>query len=142
MFDNSSAAPTNGIRRVAARDLLSMRWGLIPDEQTGGFVTSDRALFSFNAAKIAALSVKHLVPSIGQLELVANGGLMGYGVNFFDQFRRAAVFVDKILKGAKPGDIPIEQATTFKLVLNLKTANALGLTVPDRLLASADEVIE
>jgi putative tryptophan/tyrosine transport system substrate-binding protein len=112
------------------------------DEQTGGFVMSDHALLGFNAAKIAALAVKHRVASIGQLELVANGGLMGYGVNFFDQFRRAAVFVDKILKGAKPGDIPIEQATTFKLVLNLKTAKALGLTVPSSLLATADEVIE
>jgi len=114
-------------------------WG---DEQTGGFVMSDHALLGFNAAEIAALAIKHRVPSIGQLELVANGGLMGYGVNFVDQFRRAAAFVDKILKGAKPGDIPIEQAATFKLVLNLKTAKALGLTIPDRLLATADEVIE
>jgi len=103
---------------------------------------SDHALLGFNAAEIAALAIKHRVPSIGQLELVANGGLMGYGVNFVDQFRRAAAFVDKILKGAKPGDIPIEQAATFKLVLNLKTAKALGVTIPDRLLATADEVIE
>ena len=67
---------------------------------------------------------------------------MAYGVNFTDLFRRAAVFVDKILKGAKPGDIPIEQATRFVTIVNLKTAKALGLEVPPTLLARADEVIE
>ena len=67
---------------------------------------------------------------------------MAYGVNFSDMFRRAAVFVDKILKGADPGDIPIEQATKFKIVLNLKTTKALGLDIPPTLHARADEVIE
>jgi putative tryptophan/tyrosine transport system substrate-binding protein len=112
------------------------------DEKTGGFVMSDHPLFGFNATKIAALAVKQRLPSIGALELPAGGGLMGYGVNFSDMFRRAAYFVDKILKGAKPGDIPVEQATTFKMVLNHKTAKALGLTIPDRLVAIADEMIE
>ncbi len=72
----------------------------------------------------------------------ASGGLIGYGVNFFDQFRHAAVFVDKILKGANPGDIPIEQATKFETIVNLKTAKALGIDIPPTLLAAADEVIE
>ena len=76
------------------------------------------------------------------MELPAGGGLIGYGVNFSVLFRRAAAFVDKILKGAKPGDIPVEQATKFKLVLNLKTAKALGLDLPATVLARADEVIE
>ena len=112
------------------------------DAQVGGFVASDHTRISFNAHAIAALAAKYRLPSIGPLELPASGGLMGYGVNFTDMFRRAAVLVDKILNGAKPGDIPIEQATTFKSVLNLKTAKALGVTVPDKLLATTDEVIE
>ena len=112
------------------------------DEQTGGLVMSDHGLLLANAITIATLAAKHRLPSIGPLELPAFGGLIGYGVNFPDLFRRAAYFVDKILKGAKPGDIPIEQPTRFKLVLNLKTAKALGLTIPDKLLAIADDVIE
>ena len=114
----------------------------LADEQIGGLVMSDYTLFIRNAAAIAAFAAQHRLPSIGPLELPASGGLMGYGVNFIEIFRRAAYFVDKILKGAKPGDIPIELPTRFKLVLNLKTAKALGLTIPDKLLSIADDVIE
>jgi putative tryptophan/tyrosine transport system substrate-binding protein len=70
------------------------------------------------------------------------GGLMSYGPNYSDQFRRAAELVDKILRGTKPGDIPVEQASRFELVVNLTTAKALGLTIPDSFLLRADEVIE
>jgi putative ABC transport system substrate-binding protein len=75
-------------------------------------------------------------------EYVDAGGLMSYGANFMDLYRRTAEFVDKILRGAKPSDIPVEQPTKFDLVLNLTTAKALGLPIPSSLLARADEVIE
>ena len=78
----------------------------------------------------------------GLREFAEAGGLISYGPNIGDQFRRVAVFVDKILRGAKPGDLPVEQATRFEVVINLKTAKALGLTIPPSLLARADQVIE
>ena len=93
--------------------------------------------------QIAELSIKYRLPStMGIREYVESGGLMSYGSNLADHFRRAATYVDKILKGAKPGEIPVEQPTKFELVINLKTAKALGLEIPDKLLALADEVIE
>lgn len=91
---------------------------------------------------VAAAATKRGLPSVGGLYLGRNGALLGYGVDFAEMFRRAATFVDKILKGEKPGDIPIEQATKFLTTVNLRTAMALSLEIPPTLLAAADEVIE
>jgi putative ABC transport system substrate-binding protein len=94
-------------------------------------------------AQVGASALAHKVPTISApAEQVPYGLLLSYGPDFPDYFRRAAGYVDKILKGAKPGELPIEQPTRFKLVINLKAAKALGLTVPPSLLATADEVIE
>jgi putative ABC transport system substrate-binding protein len=99
-------------------------------------------LFSYRK-RIGELALKHRLPTVvGSREYVEAGGLASYGTDFPDLFRRAAVYVDKILKGTKPGDLPIEQPTKFELVINLKTAKALGLTIPPSLLQRADQVIE
>jgi len=94
-------------------------------------------------ARILSLAAQHRLPAASQYsEFAQAGGLLSYGPNLSDLFRRAAIYVDKILKGAKPGDLPIEQPTKFELVINLKTAKALGLTIPPSLLGRADEVIQ
>ena len=96
-----------------------------------------------NFRHIAALATKHRLPSIYPApEFVEAGGLMAYGTNYSDLYRRAAIYVDKIFKGAKPGDLPIEQASTFELVINLKTARQLGVTLPQSLTVRADRVIQ
>jgi len=102
----------------------------------------ESAFFGSHRDQIVSLATKARLPVIdGARVAVEAGGLMSYGANFADMFRRAAGYVDKILKGAKPADLPIEQPTKFELVINLKTANGLGLTIPQSILLQADEVI-
>jgi putative ABC transport system substrate-binding protein len=112
-----------------------------PGGPVGGFVFADTVLLG-DAAQIADIAARRGLPSIGAPLYASAGGLLGYGADFPPFWRRAATFVDKILKGAKPGDLPIEQAAKFKSVVNLKTAQALGIDIPATLLAAADEVIE
>ena len=101
------------------------------------------AMFVTERRRLVDLAAKNRLPAVYSIrEYVDAGGLMAYGPNFVDLFRRAATYVDKILKGAKPNDLPVEQPTKFELVINLKTAKALGLEVPPLLIAQADELIE
>jgi putative ABC transport system substrate-binding protein len=112
-------------------------------QRADGLVVGLETLIQANVKPIAELATKYRLPSIyASREFVEAGGLIAYAVSYPDLYRRAAYFVDKILKGAKPGDLPVEQPTKFELVINLKTAKALGLTIPPALLVRADEVIE
>jgi putative ABC transport system substrate-binding protein len=103
----------------------------------------DDVLFTSHRKRVVELAVKHHLPAIyGFREFPEVGGLMSYGPDLPDLYRRAAGYIDRILKGANPGDLPIEQPTKFELVINAKTAKALGLTIPPSLLLRADQVIE
>jgi putative ABC transport system substrate-binding protein len=106
------------------------------------FVVFDDAMLIGKAQTLAGLALKHRLASCGFLDYAPAGGLIAYGVDFPDMFRRSAAYVDKILKGAKPADLPVEQATRFATILNMVTAKGLGLAVPSSLLLRADQVIE
>jgi len=111
-------------------------------ERADALLLSGDAMFFVHRVRLAELALKNRLPSMStQWQWVDAGGLIAYAPSFPDQWRRAATYVDKILRGAKPADLPIEQPTKFELVINLKTAKSLGLTIPQPLLARADEVI-
>ncbi len=111
--------------------------------KAGAVIVARDGFYINRTRQITELALKNRLPSISERENYAEaGGLMSYGVNQAEQFRRAATYVDKIFKGAKPADLPVEQPTKFDLVINRKTAKALGLTIPQALLVSADKVIE
>ena len=111
--------------------------------QADALLAFEDSMFWLNRGRLAELEAKHRLPTMHDLrEFVKAGSLMAYGPDLADLFRRAATYVDKILKGAKPTDLPVEQPTKFELVINLKTAKALGLTIPPSVLGRADQLIE
>jgi putative ABC transport system substrate-binding protein len=112
-------------------------------ERVGALLVLSDVIFNSHGQWLAELAVKSRLPSANAVrESVEAGGLMSYGPSFLDSYRRSAAYVDKILKGAKAADLPVEQPTKFELVINLKVAKALGLEVPPLLIAQADELIE
>ena len=112
-------------------------------KQVGAIMTTTGNRFFAERKRIVELAVKYRLPAIyPQEEFVDAGGLMSYGVDYDDLYRRAAVYVDKILKGAKPADLPVQQATKFEFVINLKAAKQIGLTIPGRVLERANKVIK
>jgi putative ABC transport system substrate-binding protein len=128
---------------VRARDDFDGAFAAMVRERANGVVVAQDPVTFDSRSQVVLLAAKNRLPAVyGVREFAEVGGLMSYGPNIADQFRRAATYVDKILKGARPGDLPIEQPTKFELVINLKTAKALGLTIPPSLLQRADQVIE
>ena len=122
---------------------FAVAFDVIAKETPDALIVDTDVLTVARRASIAAYAMKLRLPSVfGVRDFVDEGGLVAYGASIFDIWRRAGTYVDRILKGAKPSDLPIEQPTKFELVINLNTAKALGLTVPPALLARADEVIE
>ncbi len=143
--DTEAAGRTLGVqvKTVLVRNPSELDAALstLKNASVGGLIVSLSLQESWR--QIADMARKSRLPTVsGPREFVEVGGLMAYGPQYSDLFRRAATYVDKILKGAKPADLPVEQATKFELVINLKTAKALGLTIPPSLLARADQVIE
>ena len=133
-----------GVRRIDVRDLadIGSAFAKLSNEH-GGVIVPPQSFFFTYQRDIATLAAKHRLPAIyGFRGFVESGGLMSYGLSLPGAWRQAASYVDKILKGAKPADLPVEQPTKFELVINLKTAKALGLTIPQSLLLRADQVIE
>ena len=132
------------LRRIEARTAGDFEAALAAavDKRVDALVVVEDSLFSVQAARLAELALKHRLPAIGQVVFAEAGGLIGNGTNQLVLFRRAAIFVDKIFKGARPAELPIEQATRFELIVNLKTARALGVSLPKELTFRADRLIE
>ena len=117
-------------------------FGALKRERPDALYAAPAGLVTTSGKRIAGFALKVRLPSLGNREFVESGGLMHYGADITHSFRRVAYYVDKILKGAKPGDLPVQQPTKFELMINLKTAKQIGLTIPPNVLARADRVIK
>ena len=142
-----AAARTLGLQletlKASTEPELEAVFGIVVQLRASGLVIGSDPFFTSRIEQLAALSIRHGVPTIYQYrEFVAAGGLLGYGGSIVESYRLAGVYTAKILKGDKPADLPVQQSTKVELIINLKTAKALGITVPLPLLGRADEVIE
>jgi putative ABC transport system substrate-binding protein len=145
--DVLAAAPAIGLKvqiLTAGTDReLDAAFANLVQARTGALLVGTDLFFNSRMEQIAALAARYAIPTMyGLREFAVAGGLISYGVSLAEQYRQVGLYAARILKGEKPADLPVQQATKFELVINLKTAKTLGLTVPDTLLALADEVIE
>jgi len=133
------------VRPINSRDTSDLERGITAFARSGngGLIITAGASANVNRAPIIGLAAHHKLPAVyAQKIYVTAGGLMSYSAHLLDQYRQAAGYIDRILKGEKPADLPVQAPTKYELIINLKTAKALGLEVPPTLLAGADEVIE
>jgi putative ABC transport system substrate-binding protein len=144
-IDTASREAGLGLQSFEARDPKEFEsvFGAIKAARVGALIVRAHPMFFGQRRRLAELALTNQLPTVFERrEYAEAGGLLAYGPSLVDQFRHAATYVDKILKGAKPGDLPVEQPTKFELIINLKTAKALGLKIPPSLLGRADELIQ
>jgi putative ABC transport system substrate-binding protein len=142
-----SSAQRLGVRLsrfgLSSPEEIEQAFAAMVNERVQAVLVQDTVMISRYSDRVATVAIKHRLPTISQIPAFAErGGLLQYGADVYDLFRRSAIHVDKILKGAKPGDIPIEQPTKIDMIINLKTAKAIGLTIPPAMLIRADRVIQ
>jgi putative ABC transport system substrate-binding protein len=131
------------VLKVTSASDIDMAFATMAQEHVGALVLAGDSFLANQREQIISLAERHAIPTIYvNREMAGSGGLMSYGNSLTDAYRRAGLYTGRILKGTQPADLPVDQATKFELIINLKTAKALGLTVPSTLLARADEVIE
>ena len=130
------------VMRASTQRGIDETFASLAQKRVGALVINPDSLFSGGIEQLVALTVRYAMPTIYNREFAAGGGLLGYGVNLADAYRMVGVYTGRVLTGAKPADLPLQQSTRVELVINLKMAKALGLTIPETLLATADEVIQ